>query len=140
MKIGSVEWAPLGFLHEEIRNTRFLITIMNDLWLMMVVVGVFYLILTGAEVSALLFGAINLVIGYLIGRGQSAAGMYFNSRKDGKSAQFFAGSFGSEPICHQAELNNEPVAITSKSLEAAELTPAAVVEPPNATDNPKQSG
>lgn len=125
MKLGSVEWKPLGFLHEDIKNTRFLITILNDLWLMMVIVGVFYLIIRGTEVSALLFGAINLVIGYLIGRGQSAAGMYFNSRKDGKT---------------ESELNNEPAAITSKSLEAAELTPAAVVEPPNTTGNPNTEG
>ncbi len=108
MKIGSVEWKPLGFLHEDIRNTRFLITIMNDLWLMMVVVGVFYLIITGAEVSAILFGAINLVIGYLIGRGQSAAGMYFNSRKDGKT----------EP-----ELNNGP------GLTVSEISEAVATEP-----------
>ena len=106
MDLGSIEWKPLGFLHEDIRNTRFLITILNDLWLMMVVVGVFYLIIRGTEVSAILFGAINLVIGYLIGRGQSAAGMYFNSRKDGKT-----------------------------DLEAAELIPAAIVEPPNVTDD-----
>jgi hypothetical protein len=102
MKLGPVEWKPFGFLHEEIRNTRFLITIMNDLWLMMVVVGVFYLIIQGTEVSAILFGAINLSIGYLIGRGQSAAGLYFNSRKDGKT---------------DAELNNEPEAIMSKGTE-----------------------
>lgn len=125
MKLGSVEWKPLGFLHEDIKNTRFLITILNDLWLMMVIVGVFYLIIRGTEVSALLFGAINLVIGYLIGRGQSAAGMYFNSRKDGKT---------------ESELNNEPITITSKLIEAAESTPAAVVEPPNTTDNPKADG
>jgi hypothetical protein len=102
MKLGSVEWKPFEFLHEEIRNTRFLITIMNDLWLMMVVVGVFYLIIRGTEVSAILFGAINLVIGYLIGRGQSAAGLYFNSRKDGKT---------------ETELNNGPEAIMSKGTE-----------------------
>jgi hypothetical protein len=125
MKIGSVEWEPLGFLHEDIRNTRFLITILNDLWLMLVVIGVFFLIIKGVAVDAVLFGAINLVVGYLIGRGQSAAGMYFNSRKDGKS---------------EAELNNEPVAIRSKSLEAAEMAPAAVVEPPNVTEETKTEG
>ena len=103
MKLGPIEWKPLGFLYDEIKNTRFLITILNDLWLMMVIVGVFYLIIRGTEVSALLFGAINLVIGYLIGRGQSAAGMYFNSRKDGKA---------------EAELNNEPEAIVSKGIES----------------------
>ena len=85
MKIGSFEWNPLGFLHEEIRNTRFIITILNDLWLMFVVIGVFALIVKGIVVDTVLFGAISLVIGYLIGRGQSAAGMYFNSRKDGKT-------------------------------------------------------
>ena len=85
MKIGSFEWSPFGFLHEEIKNTRFLITILNDALLMVVVLGVFYLILSGTVVDAVLFGAVNLVVGYLIGRGQSAASMYFNSRKDGKT-------------------------------------------------------
>lgn len=122
MKIGSVEWQPLGFLHEEIRNTRFLITILNDLWLMLVVIGVFFLIIKGVVVDAVLFGAINLVVGYLIGRGQSAAGMYFNSRKDGKA---------------EAELNNEPEAIVSKGIEAAALIPSAVVEPPNVIEEHK---
>lgn len=84
MKLGPIEWNPLGFLQEEIKNTRFLITLLNDLWLMIVVLGVFYLIIAGVAVDAILFGAITLVIGYLIGRGQSAAGLYFNSRKEGK--------------------------------------------------------
>ncbi len=98
MKIGSFEWNPIGFLQEDIHNTRFLITILNDLFLMVVIAGVFYLIIAGTTVDAILFGAITLVIGYLIGRGQSAAGLYFNSRKDDKTEVVTDTSLNQGPI------------------------------------------
>lgn len=82
MKIGSFEWKPLGFLHEKIENTRFLLTIINELEILFFGGAVLYLIIAGITVEAVTFGLVNLIVGYLIGSGQLAKKSYFDSRNN----------------------------------------------------------
>lgn len=78
-------------LKEDIKNTRFILTLLNDIWLFLIVVGLFALIITGVTVDTVLFGAITTVIGYLIGKGQSAAQSYAKDRGDAEKAKIEAG-------------------------------------------------
>lgn len=78
-------------LKEDIKNTRFILTLLNDVWLFLIVVGLFALIIAGVTVDTVLFGAITTVIGYLIGKGQSAAQSYAKDRGDAEKAKIEAG-------------------------------------------------
>ena len=78
-------------LKEDIKNTRFILTLLNDVWLFLIVVGLFVLIIAGVTVDTVLFGAITTVIGYLIGKGQSAAQSYTKDRGDAEKAKIEAG-------------------------------------------------
>ena len=78
-------------LKEDIKNTRFILTLLNDVWLFLIVVGLFALIIAGVTIDTVLFGAITTVIGYLIGKGQSAAQSYAKDRGDAEKAKIETG-------------------------------------------------
>lgn len=51
MKLGSFEWNLFGFLHEEIRNTRFLLTGMSFFLLFVTYVSQIYLAIIGVTLT-----------------------------------------------------------------------------------------
>jgi hypothetical protein len=82
MKLGPLEWAPLSFIHEEIKNTRLLLTVMNDLMIFAIILLIAGFIVFQVEIDQILFGSFTLVLGYLIGGGQLAKKSYFDSRSN----------------------------------------------------------
>lgn len=85
MKIGPVELNPLGFLHEEIKNTRFLLTLIAVLGIAIAGLSAVYLILKGITIDQAMLAVFTTIVGALIGLVNTAYNAYFKDRQTAES-------------------------------------------------------
>jgi hypothetical protein len=80
MKLGSFEWDLFGFLHEEIRNTRFLLTGMSFFLLFITYISQVYLATIGIVLSEALQSLTTALIQAEISFCLMALTFYFKDR------------------------------------------------------------
>lgn len=85
MKLGPIEWNPTGFLHEEIKNTRFLLTLVAVAGLGVCGLSAVYLILSGISIDQAMLAVFTTIIGALIGLVNTAYNAYFKDRQVAES-------------------------------------------------------
>lgn len=85
MKLGPIEWNPMGFLHEEIKNTRFLLTLIAVFGIGMCGLAAVYLILTGITIDQAMLAVFTTIVGALIGLVNTAYNAYFKDRQTAES-------------------------------------------------------
>ena len=81
MKIGTFEWNPLGFLHEDIKNTRFLLALLGLGLLAAVVCGYFYVALSGLVLVSEVAQTMNMIVQAIISLDTAAWIFYFTKDK-----------------------------------------------------------
>ena len=143
MKLGPIEWNPLGFLHEEIKNTRFLLTLIAVLGIGMGGLSAVYLILKGVTIDQAMLAVFTTIIGALIGLVNTAYNAYFKDRQTAESESkatekaIALASSGQSPVT--PEEKGETATAASTSTEATSASGTATQEA-TASNAPASAG
>lgn len=81
MKIGPIEWNPVGFLHEDVKNTRFLLTLVGIFALLVSFMGIYTLILRNVVIDSNLQTILVMIITAVVTLVGTSYNSYFKDRQ-----------------------------------------------------------